>query len=57
MQADVYCCNNKKWKQIGFATSRRNLSQLRHIYTPLVQVLKMMVMKTKLAMRNVYNLV
>lgn len=47
MQADVYYCNNEKWKQIRFATSSENLSQLWNIYSPLVQVLKMMVMKTK----------
>lgn len=50
MQADVYYCNNEKWKQIRFATSGGNLSQLWHPYSPLVQVLKMLVRKTKLMM-------
>ena len=57
MSADVYCCNNEKWKQIKFATSRGNLNQWWHIYSPLAKILEMMVMKTKLAMRSVYNLI
>ena len=40
MQAGVYYCNEEKWKQIRFETSRGNLSQLWLIYSPSVPVFK-----------------